>query len=180
MPSGRLQGDEGPPSARPSIIRHRGRRGGAPDRRHRRQLIGAVCVLVLVWSREAIRVRTADSARRPVSGGEPQGGRKTTSTPAPPPSTPRARLSPGDGDLFDDPAVAAYLAGTTQDVTAAVYDGVTGHTSLYRPGVAQDTASIMKADILATLSGAGPVDRPGAQCGGTTPEPRHDRGKRQR
>ena len=36
-------------------------------------------------------------------------------------------------------------------MTAAVYDDVTGRTSLYRPGTAEDTASIMKVDILATL-----------------------------
>jgi beta-lactamase class A len=58
---------------------------------------------------------------------------------------------PADEDLFDDAAIASYLARTTSDITAAVYDTVSGHTSLYRPGVAQDTASIMKVDILATL-----------------------------
>jgi hypothetical protein len=60
-------------------------------------------------------------------------------------------VAPGNGDLFEVPAVAAYLAATPEDVTAAVYDEVTGVTSVYRPGVAQDTASIMKVDILATL-----------------------------
>jgi hypothetical protein len=48
--------------------------------------------------------------------------------------------------------VAAYLAADgAEDVTAAVYDDVTGRTSLYRPGTAEKTASIMKVDILATL-----------------------------
>jgi beta-lactamase class A len=56
-----------------------------------------------------------------------------------------------DSDIFSSPAVASYLAGTTDDVTAAVYDDVTGYTSLYRPGVAEQTASIIKVDILATL-----------------------------
>jgi hypothetical protein len=61
-------------------------------------------------------------------------------------------------DLFADPSIAAYLATTTDDLTAAVYDDVTGQTSLYRPGVAQDTASIMKVDILATLLAQGQAD----------------------
>jgi beta-lactamase class A len=61
------------------------------------------------------------------------------------------QVVPGDGNLFSDPAVASYLAGATDDVTAAVYDEVTGITSLYRPGVVEQTASIIKVDILATL-----------------------------
>jgi hypothetical protein len=61
-------------------------------------------------------------------------------------------------DLFAAPSVAAYLAGATGDVTAAVYDDVTGQTSIYRPGVAEDTASIMKVDILATLLDEGQAD----------------------
>ncbi len=68
------------------------------------------------------------------------------------------RVSPGDGDLFTLPAVASYLAGTTDGLTAAVYDEVTGVTSLYRPGVAESTASIMKVDILATLLAQGQAD----------------------
>jgi hypothetical protein len=59
--------------------------------------------------------------------------------------------SPATADLFDTRPIASYLSRSTSDITAAVYDNVTGSTSLYRPGVAQDTASIMKVDILATL-----------------------------
>jgi hypothetical protein len=55
------------------------------------------------------------------------------------------------GDLFAEPSVASYLAGSTYDVTAAIYDEVTGTTSLYRPAVAETTASITKVDILTTL-----------------------------
>ena len=60
-------------------------------------------------------------------------------------------MVPGDGDVFTIPAVATYLDSTTGNVTAAVYDANTGVTSLYRPGVAEATASIIKVDILATL-----------------------------
>ena len=60
--------------------------------------------------------------------------------------------TPGAGDLFTQPSVESYLvANSTEDVTAAVYDEVTGRTSLYRPDTAEVTASIMKVDILATL-----------------------------
>jgi hypothetical protein len=65
------------------------------------------------------------------------------------------RVVRGDGDLFTVPSVATFLAGHTDDLTAAVYDADTGYTSLYRPGVAEDTASIMKVDILATLLAQG-------------------------
>jgi hypothetical protein len=60
-------------------------------------------------------------------------------------------VPPATADLFADPTVSTYLADNTENMTAAVYDEVTGQTSLYRPGVAQVTASIMKVDILATL-----------------------------
>jgi beta-lactamase class A len=53
--------------------------------------------------------------------------------------------------VLNNAAVTKYLEGCGGDVTAAVYDEVTGTTSLYRPGIAEDTASIMKVDILATL-----------------------------
>jgi Beta-lactamase enzyme family len=53
--------------------------------------------------------------------------------------------------LFSAPPVAAALANASDDLTAAVYDEETGVTSLYRSGVAEDTASIMKVDILATM-----------------------------
>ena len=54
-------------------------------------------------------------------------------------------------DVFDVPAVAAYLAASPYNVTAAVYNAATGHTSIYRAGVTEQCASIMKVDILATL-----------------------------
>lgn len=55
-------------------------------------------------------------------------------------------------DLFEDGPIPAYLATqASTGLTAAVYDAVTGKTSLYNPGVSEDTASIMKVDILATL-----------------------------
>lgn len=60
-------------------------------------------------------------------------------------------LAPGMTDPFAAPSVAAYLSGAADDVTAAVYDDVTGRTFVYRPGVTQETASVMKVDILATL-----------------------------
>jgi hypothetical protein len=45
----------------------------------------------------------------------------------------------------------AYLQGRQGDVTAAVFDTKTGETYLYRPGVEEQTASIVKVNILATL-----------------------------
>ncbi|MHB8294787.1 MAG: serine hydrolase [Acidimicrobiales bacterium] len=47
-------------------------------------------------------------------------------------------------------AVASYLATRSGQVTAAVYDASTGQTFQLNPGVSQDTASIVKVDILAT------------------------------
>jgi hypothetical protein len=92
----------------------------------------------------ALVTRSPGPVRRPA------GGSKSTSTTSTIVAATQ-HVVPGRGDLFADPTVATYVADSTENVTAAVYDEVTGHTSLYRPGVAQATASIMKVDILATL-----------------------------
>jgi hypothetical protein len=48
-------------------------------------------------------------------------------------------------------ALATFVAGRADNVTAAVYDINTGQTLLFRPGVVEHTASTVKVDILATL-----------------------------
>lgn len=65
----------------------------------------------------------------------------------------RAEALPGRKpvNVFSSPLAASYLAHSNDGLTAAVYDAATGYTSVYRAGVAEDTASIMKVDILATL-----------------------------
>jgi hypothetical protein len=64
-------------------------------------------------------------------------------------TTSSARAS-GILNPFALPGLTAYLAQRA-DVTAAVYNVLTGDEYLYRPGVEQKTASIVKADILATM-----------------------------
>ena len=46
--------------------------------------------------------------------------------------------------------LAGYLAGRQGVITAAVYDANTGRTWFYHPGVAEDTASIVKVEIMGT------------------------------
>jgi hypothetical protein len=48
-------------------------------------------------------------------------------------------------------AVTTYLSGRSGDITAALYDITTGSMSVFHPGVEEDTASIVKVDILETL-----------------------------
>lgn len=55
------------------------------------------------------------------------------------------------GNLLATTQVTSYLATRTGNITVALYNTLTGKTYLYRPGVAQTTASIIKVDILATL-----------------------------
>jgi hypothetical protein len=80
----------------------------------------------------------------------------TTST-VPPPTTvattPATTLVGPDGatGLFATPSIAGYLGTRAGDVTAAVEDLNTGTLSLWRPGTSENTASIVKVDILATL-----------------------------
>ena len=49
------------------------------------------------------------------------------------------------------PAIAAYVAGRADNVTAAVEDLKTGQIYQFRPGVVEHTASTVKVDILGTL-----------------------------
>jgi beta-lactamase class A len=67
------------------------------------------------------------------------------------PSAAVARDAVASADPFTTPALKRYLAGRAGDITAAAYDIDTGLTFLYRPGVREQTASIIKVDILATL-----------------------------
>ncbi len=46
--------------------------------------------------------------------------------------------------------LANYLAGRQGTITAAVYDNRTGKTWVFHPGVRQDTASIVKVEIMGT------------------------------
>ena len=102
----------------------------------------------------AVVLRTPGAAGRSGAQLARKGSKRSTTTPTTITAASQ-RVEPGAGDLFTTPTVAAYMAGTTEDVTAAVYDDATGVTSLYRPGVVQVTASIMKVEILATLLAQG-------------------------
>jgi hypothetical protein len=52
---------------------------------------------------------------------------------------------------FTVPAVVRYLHSRAGNITAGVYDVDSNTTYLYRPGLDQRTASMVKIDILATL-----------------------------
>jgi hypothetical protein len=144
-PDPAIEGPDAPPESRVS-------RRHAKRRRQRRWLVGGACVAVLLGVAGVVMVnRPASSARRANLSLNRRGeaNRSTTTSTA---AAAAHHLTPGDSDLFSDPSVAAYLAADgAEDLTAAVYDDVTGRTSVYRPGTAEDTASIMKVDILATL-----------------------------
>jgi hypothetical protein len=71
-------------------------------------------------------------------------------------TTPLAPQNP-----FTTHAMGRFLAQRSGNITAAVYDVRTNTTFLYHPGDREQTASIVKVDILATLLGQ-------AQAQGTT------------
>jgi beta-lactamase class A len=52
---------------------------------------------------------------------------------------------------FANRSLRAYLGSRAGETAAAVYDMTTGATYLYRPDLRDETASIVKVDILATL-----------------------------
>jgi hypothetical protein len=89
--------------------------------------------------------RTTD----PTSGGQSPTTETTAKLGVSPPPTSPPPTTPADP--FSDPATISYLAGRQGSITAAVYNVKTGQTFLYRPGVTEQTASIVKVDILATL-----------------------------
>jgi beta-lactamase class A len=81
------------------------------------------------------------------AGSDPSSTVAAPTTAAPPTTVDAA----GGSGIFTSAAIQHYLQDQSGDITAAVYDVSTKTTSLWRPGVAEDTASIVKVDILATL-----------------------------
>jgi beta-lactamase class A len=59
--------------------------------------------------------------------------------------------SPVASDPFTSEAMTSFLNGRKGNVTASVYDVTSGTTYLYRPGVGEQSGSIVKVNILATL-----------------------------
>jgi Beta-lactamase enzyme family len=86
-------------------------------------------------------------------------GSSTSTTPTAPTTTPATSVaaSPttlpaaGPAAVMASPAVTKYLSGRHGTITAAVYDVAAKTTSLLHPSVTEQTASIEKVDILATL-----------------------------
>ncbi len=103
--------------------------------------IGLALVFFVVISHVTAGPRTTVSTETTTTGA------KTTTTS----SSQTTVVDDGTKDLFALPAIVTYLQSANYNVTAAVYDELTGVTSLYRPGVTEQCASIMKVDILATL-----------------------------
>ncbi len=72
----------------------------------------------------------------------------STGSPASPPS--QGTHKPKDPGNSPFAGLTSYLASRPATVTAAVYDRRTGKTWVLHPGVAEDTASIVKVEIMAT------------------------------
>jgi hypothetical protein len=71
-------------------------------------------------------------------------------TPSAPPATPRASTPPVAVSPFASRGLRSYLASRSGRVTAALYDARTKHTWLLHPRSVQDTASIVKVEIMGT------------------------------
>jgi hypothetical protein len=117
--------------------------------------LAALSVIALLATACASEPPTADSGPSPTS-------KFITSGPAAPPTTPTSG-SPSDaptsqgghpggghkGKAAKNPF--ASLPAYPSSVTAAVYDAVSGKTYFLHPGVKEDTASIVKVQIMGTL-----------------------------
>ncbi len=89
---------------------------------------------------------------RGVPGTASEGSRALDVSPRPTVSpTPTTAPVVNATGLLSDASVRRYLAGRKGNVTAAIYDVATGSTSLWRPGIVQYAASVVKVEILATL-----------------------------
>jgi hypothetical protein len=83
------------------------------------------------------------------SGAQPERRQHTEFAPS---AAPTASPPPAPaGDVLATASIQDYLAARSGNITAAVYDADTGTTVEYHPGDAQDTASIVKVDIPATM-----------------------------
>ena len=78
---------------------------------------------------------------------------RSISTQGPIASAPTTTSSPATQPSPLGPKAASYLASRLGTATAAIYDVSTGQTWYFHPGNVQDTASIVKVDIMATLMG---------------------------
>ena len=65
-----------------------------------------------------------------------------------PKTTPQPSTTTTETETSPFAALTTYLAGRTGQVTAAVFDATTDHTWTLNPGVVQDTASIVKVEIM--------------------------------
>jgi beta-lactamase class A len=152
-------------SVKEELTRHPRDRSARLRRRRRLLLrLGLTFTLVLsglkadeLWSSHGHSQAGASEASHssPASGSAPTstaGSHPSSVAAAPTTAAPPTTVnSAGGSGLFTDPAVQHYLQQQSGDVTAAVYDVSNKTMSLWRPGVAEDTASIVKVDILATL-----------------------------
>jgi hypothetical protein len=108
--------------------------------------VAAAAVILLVGSLGLSSTATTRPTRAHVNT------TMTTVTPHSPTSTiPVSTSTTAPTDFFSNPAVAAFLASRAGNVTAAIYNANSGVTYEYHPSLTDDTASIVKADILATL-----------------------------
>lgn len=126
----------------PSHARHRARH--RVPRRPRRRAPAAALVLALAaplaWGSATAPTTTPTPTTAVTTTAV-----TTTSVPAPPTTLVPTR------DPFTTPGARAFLAGVSGNLTAGVEDLVSHRVYLYRPGVREYTASLVKIDILATL-----------------------------
>ncbi len=118
-------------------------------RRQRRGLALALAVITTLTVGITAHSLSASSKplREPVPTSKPMREPVATSKPM---REPVAGSTPVRGP-FASSAMTRFLAHRTGNITAAVDDVTTGQIFLYRAGVRQDTASIIKVSILATI-----------------------------
>jgi hypothetical protein len=112
--------------------------------------VAALSVIALLAAGCASVPTSPDAGSTPTSkfitSGPPSS--PTASAPA---TTPSDGPKPGKGKPQKGKNPFASLPSYPSGVTAAVYDAVTGKTYLLHPGVSEDTASIVKVQIMGTL-----------------------------
>jgi beta-lactamase class A len=106
-------------------------------------VIFALTLLLVLGCLDVAGALTRDHHRRSDRHAEAASGRSRPATPA--------RSTAAGVDPLATRALRRFVASRAGDVTAAVENLDTGRTYLYNPGAREQTASIMKVDILETL-----------------------------
>jgi beta-lactamase class A len=137
------------PPARRTHRRYRRRSG--PRRNLRASILLAISLVALVVGLKAHEGNSSATERPSLTIARHKSGGTATATSATKSTGTATAVDPTAVDPLTRKAMRAFLSARKGSISMAVRDLVTGQEWLYNPGARDQTASIMKVDILETL-----------------------------